>query len=68
VEVPVRRLAVLRHRGRRTNDELQDAQARLRDLVAEAGLDVAGEPMFADFDPPTTLPLLRRSEVWIELA
>jgi hypothetical protein len=67
VEQPVRRIGVLRYRGSYSNANFQEAQARLRDLVADAGLEAAGEPVFAGFDPPTTLPLLRRSEVWIEL-
>lgn len=67
VEQPVRRIAVLRYRGSYSNKNFQEAQARLRDLVADAGLEAAGEPVFAGFDPPSTLPLLRRSEVWIEL-
>ncbi|HUS28322.1 MAG TPA: heme-binding protein [Kofleriaceae bacterium] len=67
VEQPVRRIAVLRYRGSYTNENFQEAQAELRDLVADAGLEGAGEPVFAGFDPPTTLPVLRRSEVWIEL-
>jgi hypothetical protein len=67
VEQPVRRIGVLRYRGRYSNANFQEAQAKLRDLVADAGLEAAGEPVFAGFDPPSTLPLLRRSEVWIEL-
>jgi hypothetical protein len=67
VEQPVRRFAVLRYRGRYSNENFQQAQANLRDLVMEAHLEPSGEPIFAGFDPPSTLPVLRRSEVWIEL-
>jgi len=67
VEQPVRRMAVLGYRGRYSNERFLEAQAELHELVAEAGLEPEGEPMFAGFDPPTTLPFLRRCEVWIEL-
>lgn len=63
-----RRVAVLRYHGRYTNEMFQKQTRRLHELVAAADLDTRGEPMFAGFDPPTTLPWLRRSELWIELA
>lgn len=67
VQIQERRVAALRYHGRYTNERFQEAQARLLDLVSAAKLEFVGEPIFAGFDPPTTLPLLRRSEVWIEL-
>lgn len=67
-EVPERRVAVLRFRGRYRADEVEAQARRLRELAAEAGLPAMGEPMFAGYDPPMTLPLLRRVEVWLELA
>jgi hypothetical protein len=39
----------------------------LLEAVERAGLRTRGEPEFAGYDPPTTLPFLRRNEVWIEL-
>lgn len=32
------------------------------------GLVTKGRPLFAGYDAPSTLPILRRNEVWIELA
>jgi len=67
VDVPERRVAVLRYHGgyaaRTVERHAQDLRAR----VAEAGLTAIGEPMFAGFDPPSTLPFLRRTEVWLQL-
>jgi hypothetical protein len=31
-------------------------------------LNVTGEPVLAFYDPPWTLPFLRRNEIWLELA
>ncbi len=67
VEVPERRVAVLGYRGRYRGDVVEAHQRVLRQRVAEAGLPAKGEPSFAGFDPPWTIPLLRRNEVWIEL-
>jgi hypothetical protein len=67
-EIPARRVAALRFRGRYTADNIEAHGRRLRELAAEAGLPADGEPMFAGYDPPMTLPFLRRVEVWLELA
>jgi hypothetical protein len=68
VDVPARRVAVLRYHGGWRARTIAHQADRLRALVADAGLTAIGTPMFAAYDPPSTLPLLRRSEVWIELA
>ncbi len=68
VQVPARRVAVLRYHGGYKAETVIEHAAELRDLAAQAGLTTLGEPMFAGFDPPTTLPFLRRTEIWIELA
>lgn len=66
-EVPARRVAVLKFRGRYRADRVEAQARRLRDLASEAGLPTKGEPLFAGYDPPMTLPFLRRVEVWLEL-
>ena len=66
-EVPARRVAVLRFNGRWDGEFIE---AKKRELVAaaeEAGLTHKGEPLFAAYDPPSTLPVLRRNEVWVEV-
>jgi hypothetical protein len=68
VEVPVRRFAVLRYRGKYAAARFDEQSLRLRQLASQAGLTARGLPMFAGFDPPSTLPFLRRTEVWLELA
>ena len=68
VEVPARRIVALRFRGRYTGENMLEHTRRLHDLVAAAGLDTTGQPVFAGFDPPSTLPFLRRAEIWVELA
>ncbi len=67
LEVPSRRIAVLPYRGRYRGDVVEEKERELLRRVADAGLSAKGRPMFAGFDPPSTLPLVRRNEIWIEI-
>jgi hypothetical protein len=67
-ELPERRIAVLRFRGPYSADIVEEMERQVRQRVADAGLAGRGDPMFAGYDPPSTLPFLRRVEVWLELA
>ena len=67
-DVPERRVAVLKFRGRYRGEDVQQHERELMHLVQEAGLVATSAVMFAGFDPPTTLPFLRRNEVWVEVA
>jgi hypothetical protein len=64
---PEARMAVLRYRGRRDGDTVAAKFLELLVALRRAGLRHRGNPQFAGYDPPSTLPLLRRNEVWIEL-
>jgi len=68
VDIPGRRVATLSFSGKRNEALIQRKMIELRELVAAAGLDTRGTPVYAGFDPPWTLPMIRRNEVWIELA
>jgi hypothetical protein len=63
-EVPERRIAVFPYDGKR--DLAFQEREFLRALV-DAGLAAKGSVTVATYDTPTTLPLLRRSELWIEV-
>lgn len=67
VQVPARRIAALRFRGRYTTANIREHGLKLEALVRKAGLAVRGEPSFAGYDPPTTLPFLRRAEMWVAI-
>lgn len=65
---PGERFAVLRYRG---TYGVRLAQRRQDDLLARvraAGIEPTGEPIFAGYDPPWTLPFLRRVEAWVPIA
>jgi hypothetical protein len=67
LEVPARRIAVLPFRGRYNAETVEERERELLRLVAHAGLSAKGRPTFAGFDPPSTLPLLRRNEIWVQI-
>jgi hypothetical protein len=64
---PRRRVAVLRLRGRGSGPEVARQFSELLARVRAARLAHRGSPEFASYDPPTTLPFLRRNEIWLEL-
>ena len=67
VAVPARTLAVIRFSGsfgrRNLDTHLQD----LRDTLARSGRTAEGAPIFLGYDPPFTIPFLRRNEVALQI-
>jgi hypothetical protein len=61
------RVAALRFRGRFTTDNLERHQRELLARRAAAGLSPRGGVAFSGYDAPSTLPWLRRNEVWVQL-
>jgi hypothetical protein len=66
-EAPARRYAVLGFSGRFSRDNVSAHERRLLREVLELGLVTRGSVGVAMYDPPATLPLLRRNEVWLEI-
>jgi hypothetical protein len=66
--VPERRVAALCFRGNYAGDLPAQKRNELLFLLKCAGLKAASEVWFAGYDSPSTLPLLRRNEVLVELA
>lgn len=67
-EVPEFRIAVLPFRGRFTPENISKHERQFVHSLVDAGLVARGSVGFACYDSPTTLPFLRRNELWIELA
>jgi len=64
---PRRRVAVMRFGGSCTGPRVASKFSDLLARVRRAGLGYRGGPEFAGYDPPSTLPFLRRNEIWLEL-
>ncbi|MDX2091293.1 MAG: heme-binding protein [Kofleriaceae bacterium] len=67
LELPATRVAVHTYRGNYNASSVAEHARELLRRVSRAGLRAAGRPTFAGFDPPSTAPSLRRTELWVEL-
>lgn len=67
VRIPPERLAVLRFSGT-ASPAARDEQSRILAMVVEAaGRKPADRPFFMGYDPPFSVPFLRRNEVAVRL-
>ncbi len=66
--LPARRFLVVTFSGVARDEAIKSRTDELRRYAAEHNLATAGEPVLAFYNPPWTLPLLRRNEIMLELA
>ncbi|GAA5217070.1 SOUL family heme-binding protein [Corallincola platygyrae] len=65
-EVPVTRFAVISFSGLTGEKKVSAKTTELLTWLQEKGITPRGEPELARYDPPWTLPFLRRNEVMVE--
>lgn len=65
---PGKLVAVYRFSGRYTSEAVAKAELLFRAELAQHGLRAHGAPSFSGYDAPSTLPFLRRNEIWVEIA
>lgn len=66
-EIPAKRFVVVRFSGMASDDNLKEHQDSLRSFIEAKKLHAVGEVMYAFFNPPWTLPFLRRNEIMMEI-
>lgn len=66
-QLPPRRFAAIRFNGAPDGATVDRRKEALAQKVTGAGLEIAGEPIYARYDPPWTIPFLRRNEILIPL-
>ena len=66
--LPAGHFAVYRYSGRRNDANEKRALAALRAWIDKRRLEITGDAMFGYYDPPWTLPFLRRNEVMLPVA
>ena len=67
-QVAGKRFAVIRFSGTAKGKTLEAQTRKLQAFLQEKQLQPLAEPTYAFYNPPWTLPILRRNEVMIEIA
>ena len=67
-EVSSKRYAVLKYSGFNFQSRVQTKTHEVLDWAAKRNLQVIGQPQLSRYDPPWTLPMLRRNEIMIEIS
>jgi DNA gyrase inhibitor GyrI len=64
---PPRSVIVIRFSGLSSNNNIQQHLELLNDFISSHDYQTTGLPIFAFYNPPWTLPFLRRNEIMIQL-
>ncbi len=67
-KVPGKRFAVIRFSGMAGEESLKEHTDELNTFIKDKKLNALSQATYAFFNPPWTLPFLRRNEVMIEIA
>ena len=67
ISIPAKRFVVIRFSGLAGEDNIQLHTKELKAYISEQNLKTIGSPVLAFYNPPWTLPFLRRNEVMIEV-
>jgi effector-binding domain-containing protein len=67
IEQPVATFIAITFSGFSTKTNLEKNLKRLQKYIAEHQIQVKGSPIYAFYNPPWTLPFMRRNEIWIEI-
>lgn len=65
--VAAKRFAVIRFSGLPDNERIKLHLQKLEEFIASEKWQTIGNPIFAFYNPPWTLPFLRRNEVMLEV-
>ena len=66
-EIPATSFAVIRFRGSNTDENVHLHEQKLKEYLSERTIEPLSSPIYAFYNPPWTLPLMRRNEVMIEV-
>lgn len=66
-QIPAKKYIVMRFTGLGTEKQLDKHIKLMKDYVAYNNIMTVGEPIIAFYNPPWTLPFLRRNEIMLEI-
>ncbi|WP_345548079.1 heme-binding protein [Microbulbifer aestuariivivens] len=65
-EIPAKHYAVIRFSGLAGEEKVGSKTTELMEWMNNKGLQAVGEPELARYNPPWTLPFMRRNEIMVE--
>jgi effector-binding domain-containing protein len=65
VQLPKKQLAVVRFSGSASDSNFEQHVAELQAFVKDIGMTACGDSCRAYYNPPWTLPIFKRNEIWI---
>ena len=66
-EVPAQRFITIRFSGSNSDDNIRKNESALFNYITQNKINVTGEPKYAFYNPPWTLPFMRRNEIMVQL-
>ena len=67
IQIPTKRYIVITFSGTSSDANINEHEQRLKAFIQANKLLTVGSPKYAFYNPPWTLPFLRRNEILIEL-
>lgn len=67
VEIPAKQYIVIKFSGTNTDANVLKHEEKLREYISNNSLTTRGSAKYAFYNPPWTLPIMRRNEVMLEL-
>ncbi len=62
-----KKVAIIQFSGLWSEESMQDKTSELNDWISANNLTSSSEPRWAGYNPPWTIPFLRRNEVMIDV-
>ncbi len=66
-EVPAKQFIAMRFSGTSSNENIKTHEEKLLAYIKENNLSITGQAKYAFYNPPWTLPFMRRNEVMFEV-
>lgn len=66
-KIPPKQFVVITFSGTNSNENVKEHEKKLQEYIEANNLSVIGSPKYAFYNPPWTLPFMRRNEVMIEI-
>jgi hypothetical protein len=66
-QIPSKLFAVVRFSGSTTNENVYRHEQKLQEYLSANKIDALSSPVYAFYNPPWTLPFMRRNEVMVEV-